>query len=558
MAATLERMARACRTRRGLRPAGLFLALLCVCAPVLVQALLISRTITFSNSGFATFTDWTTPTDITTNPGQFSTDAQGTSDTADLDYQVQATGRDLRKFAFTWDNTNLYMYVERWASTNNATDWWFFLDSSNDGKLQTGEKMLYVSWNGNNGATTRRLCTYLAADALGDPLACPGPAGPGCAQVGSADGYDMPGSILKSGTTNQSGSISDCPTQSPTVVGGGSSGVQMETYIPWASLGFAGPTSVGFHIGASNGQNFSAQTDDNMQGVGGNALSFADPAMVSKTTNSPNIAGDSDFTFAITVTNNSGSTVTNMQITDVFPSGVTWVSDNSATLGTSTAYTVGTGTLVWTIPSLPVGNSLTLVIVAHATAVLTTSAKVNSASITAIDQGDTDSSNNTVSVNFNVVPSPEFTVLKTQQLLSDPVNGVTSPYRIPGAVVEYTLSVSNSGAGAADVNTIEFTDPVATGTDLYVEAAGTPFVFVEGTPGSGLSFNFTNPADTTDDVDFSSTGCSPADWTAYNPAPAAVYDPAVNCIRITPSGTFNANAGTPPSFQFKFRVRVDP
>ena len=38
---------------------------------------------------------------------------------------------------------------------------------------------------------------------------------------------------------------------------------------------------------------------------------------------------------------------------------------------------------------------------------------------------------------------PVLQVAKVQQLSSDPVNGATSPYAIPGAYVEYTIVVTN-------------------------------------------------------------------------------------------------------------------
>jgi uncharacterized repeat protein (TIGR01451 family) len=41
-------------------------------------------------------------------------------------------------------------------------------------------------------------------------------------------------------------------------------------------------------------------------------------------------------------------------------------------------------------------------------------------------------------------------VTKTSSVISDPFNGGTNPKRIPGAVVEYCITVSNTGATAAD------------------------------------------------------------------------------------------------------------
>ncbi|WP_455199148.1 hypothetical protein, partial [Kaarinaea lacus] len=107
--------------------AFLSFVLMC-CFAQAAQAVYIERTITIDGS----MNDWydTPPTytpggDITNNAGQYSNDAQ--TGAGDLD-TVGSTGRDLRKFSFTWDTTNLYFYVERWASTTNVTDWWFYID----------------------------------------------------------------------------------------------------------------------------------------------------------------------------------------------------------------------------------------------------------------------------------------------------------------------------------------------------------------------------------------------------------------------------------------------
>jgi hypothetical protein len=176
----------------------LFISLLLYTLPALSATIL--RTIAIDGDTG----DWTTATDITGNPGQFATDEEGdkkTGSAADLDYQIDNTGRDLKKFAYTYDNSFLYFWVERYASTKNTTDWWFFMDSGGsgpDGLMQSGELLLRVSWNGNTGATTVRLYEYSSVRASGDPITCPASgansvADGWCPSAGVADGYDMPG-----------------------------------------------------------------------------------------------------------------------------------------------------------------------------------------------------------------------------------------------------------------------------------------------------------------------------------------------------------------------------
>jgi len=74
--------------------------------------------------------------------------------------------------------------------------------------------------------------------------------------------------------------------------------------------------------------------------------------------------------------------------------------------------------------------------------------------------------------------SAVITVTKSSTVISDPVNGATNPKRIPGAVVEYTVTITNSG------------DTLATGVtltdDLSGEAATVSFVADSYGAGSGI------------------------------------------------------------------------
>lgn len=120
------------------------LALVCLfvglgTSPAVDANMFIQRTITLDGN----FSDWEQPSNILTNPGQFSEDASlddcdpnNLQPGDDLDCSQQAsTGRDLRRFAFTFDETYLYMYVERFANSNNVTWWLFYLDLDNNGLM---------------------------------------------------------------------------------------------------------------------------------------------------------------------------------------------------------------------------------------------------------------------------------------------------------------------------------------------------------------------------------------------------------------------------------------
>jgi hypothetical protein len=145
-----------------------------------------------------------------------------------------------------------------------------------------------------------------------------------------------------------------------------------------------------------------------------------------------------------------------------------------------------------------------------------------------------------------VAPCPSLVVSRTSQTLSDPVNGLVGPKPIPGAIVLNTSSISNTGTGPVNANTIVITEPIAPSMALRVldfdgVTAG-PVQFNDGSPSSGLSYTFTALGDPGDDVAFSND--SGVTYT-YTPAPDANgVDTAVTNIRINPKNAFLGDSGS--------------
>lgn len=137
---------------------------------------------------------------------------------------------------------------------------------------------------------------------------------------------------------------------------------------------------------------------------------------------------------------------------------------------------------------------------------------------------------------------------KTSQIISDPVNGTSNPKAIPGAVIEYAITIRNAGRERVDSNSIVIVDVMPSGMAF---AAGTPITFSDGSPSSGLSAFNQNTM-----VSFSSQlgGLAP-----FNYIPTGAFDQAVRGIRITPAGRMErASSGTSqPSFTIRFRARVE-
>src|SRR5262249_17637964 len=86
-------------------------------------------------------------------------------------------------------------------------------------------------------------------------------------------------------------------------------------------------------------------------------------------------------------------------------------------------------------------------------------------------------------------------ILKSVTTISDPIEGTTRPKSIPGAIKEYTVTVTNQGAGASDANSIKLADAIPSQAELVVSdiggAGSGPVLFTQGSPTSGLTYTFT-------------------------------------------------------------------
>jgi uncharacterized repeat protein (TIGR01451 family) len=419
------------------------------------QAAYIDRTIVVDGDMSDWYDDnpppvYTPAGDITNNPGQFSEDGQDGSDPIDdLDDPIKNTGRDLRKFSFTWDATYLYFYVERWASTDNITDWWFYMDADADGSMEENEPVLHINWQGNNRSTDVELGKYEEVAVGGDPLI----------SGGVGDGYTMPGDVGTYTTLYSN-------------FGGALSGTEMESRVSWASLGLTGPANLKFHISSSNGVNLPNNILDNMDGPAGGQL-FPQDLQVSKTASSASVLGNEAFFYTVTVYNSAIIAFTDVIISDAIPSITNYVS-HSAEAGTtfddSDANSIPD---VWNIPSIPANATYTLTINVTGGNVLATTTSTNTATLTSSTETDDESSNDSASVNVDIEPGPYLTMVKdTPSSLS----GVK-----PGENISYTITVTNEGA--ASTTPVSVTDALSPYTMLRVDTYGplTPFEFTKGT-----------------------------------------------------------------------------
>jgi hypothetical protein len=244
-----------------------------------------------ANAGQVTFDgEWancatSTDKDYVTNPGPPRTCASRS-----------ITGRDLAQFAWTFDGTNVYLYVKRFGSSANTQNFLFYMDTNSNQRMNTGEKVYVVSLSGTNRRTDGILYNYVAVDGTnGDPLVAPA----GSTYPGYADGYTIIGT-LTGGTTVYSN-----------VTGGFSDGTGFEARVPWATIGVPAATPIFFHVSSTNNQlpqGAPSGIDDNLGGVNGQVGAFAF-RLVSVTPDnasavSPGNPATADYTHTVTNTGN--------------------------------------------------------------------------------------------------------------------------------------------------------------------------------------------------------------------------------------------------------------
>ena len=148
------------------------------------------------------------------------------------------------------------------------------------------------------------------------------------------------------------------------------------------------------------------------------------------------------------------------------------------------------------------------------------------------------------------------TITKSSVVVADSISA-TNPKAVPGATVDYSLVVNNPNGALSGTTfrsvVISDTVPARTvlRTDDYAVAGKGPIEFGDGSLlgtgllDSGLSLSFKGLADDTDGVEF-------FDGVSWSYHPTGGYDPNVEAIRVTLTGTQAASS----SFRLRFRVKL--
>lgn len=415
--------------------------------------------------------DWTS---VLGDPFQRSDDGPAAG-AADRDAPVQSTGRDLATFAWTYDPAYLYFYVARVGSASNIQQWWFYLDISDDGLLQSGEPVLGVSWKGSNRRTDITLYSYGAVSGAGDPLGDP---------QGFADGWDMPGTISF---------VRDLET----LQGGSDDGLAMETRISWMDAGVTYGTPVQFHVASSNSSNIPQQLDDNMGGPGGR-VGTTRLGGVSITPDGAGTVVPGGFGVVAHVVTNTGQSDDRIDLEwsaagDFLPVGVAfYLDDGDGTLGPADSpLTDSTG------DGLP------------NTALLTAGESVVVLAVPSVPAGIVDGQSTTVTVTASSAGAPLFrdTAADVFTVVTPGITLVKSVDRsdaVPGDVITYTVTYTSDGN--ADAHTVTLVDPIppptvyvagsASGTGATIEFShdgGGTFDTSEALPVTHVRWSFPSP-----------------------------------------------------------------
>jgi len=277
---------------------------------------------------------------------------------------------------------------------------------------------------------------------------------------------------------------------------------------------------------------------------------------VFKSFNPTTVAPNVDSTMTIRVSSTFANPMAGLSLIDTYPTGLVNGPTPSVTntCGGTVVANAGQGSLTLTGGTLPANGSCTITALVRGTA---TGSYVNTVQIGA---ASTIFSFNDVAASATLnIALPNFIVTKSSVVVSDPINGTTNPKAIPGAFVDYTIRVENSGPVRADNNTFILYDIIPTNTELFVGNVGGspagPVAFTNGSPTSALTYSFSALNSTTDRLDFSNN--SGSTYTYVPVANANSVDPAVTNIRVSPTGSFAANTGLGnPFMTVRFRVRI--
>lgn len=167
---------------------------------------------------------------------------------------------------------------------------------------------------------------------------------------------------------------------------------------------------------------------------------------------------------------------------------------------------------------------------------------------------DTGTGRTTIELTLVVAPQ-NLLVTIASKVTWDPVSTTYNPKMLPGARLRTDLSLSNPDLVPLDTGSASVTVPTPGKLRVALDgdgaSAGAAIRLVEGSPASGLALRYGTPADTTDDVDFSSDGG--ASWGYAPVAGNAASEAAITHVRLRPRGAMAKQSNVVLSLPYTVR-----
>lgn len=154
----------------------------------------------------------------------------------------QTPDRDLRMYAFTWDEDYYYSYFKRTASGSLIIQLLVYFDVDNDNLLESTDYVVKYSCF-NSGLWDSYRYDYVPLNASGDPI--------------TGDGVPEPGTVA-----NQQSLESNLP-------GGSPENIEMEGRVNWSALNLTPGSPVKIHVSSARGAGTAlpGQIEDNMNPI---------------------------------------------------------------------------------------------------------------------------------------------------------------------------------------------------------------------------------------------------------------------------------------------------
>ncbi|QUT04275.1 protein CsuE [Sphingobium phenoxybenzoativorans] len=157
-----------------------------------------------------------------------------------------------------------------------------------------------------------------------------------------------------------------------------------------------------------------------------------------------------------------------------------------------------------------------------------------------LDQGTGQS---VITVNLTVAPQ-NMTMVMSTTTTWDTLNSTTNPKALPGSKRRSSVLLTNPDIVPLDSNTVSVVVPTPAGTYIALDgdgsSGGAAIQFTQGNPTSNLTFTYTSPSSTSDNVEFSSDGGS--SWAYVPVAGDATSQSAVTHVRLKPQGVMAAGS----------------